>query len=135
MKTKRIMALLLCLLTVIGLMPGVASAAQSTVTIESQTNSTFDYLQYYSDGALNDFNTPRHWIESTGEVIYCVEHAADNPHGQAYTATSPHPFSWQVCLSGLNSILMYGYPNNKCYGFKIITPDTKKLTRRIAQNG
>ena len=44
MKTKRIMALLLCLLAVIGLMPGVASAAASTVTIESQTNSAFDYL-------------------------------------------------------------------------------------------
>ena len=41
MKTKRIMALLLCLLAVIGLMPGVASAAASTVTIESQTNRWF----------------------------------------------------------------------------------------------
>ena len=45
MKTKRIMALLMCLLTVIGLIPGAAFAAQSTVTIESQTNSAFDYLE------------------------------------------------------------------------------------------
>lgn len=117
MKAKRLMALLLCLLTVIGLMPGVASAAQSTVTIESQTNSAFDYLQYYSDGAWKDLNTPRHWIESTGEVVYCVEHAASNPHGQTYTATSPSSVFSASTLSGLNSILMYGYPNNTPSGF------------------
>ena len=117
MKVKRIMTLLLCLLTIIGLMPGVASAAQSTVTIESQTNSAFDYLQYYKDGSWSDLNTPRHWIESTGEVVYCVEHAASNPHGQTYTATSPSSVFSASTLSGLNSILMYGYPNNKPAGF------------------
>lgn len=117
MKTKRIMALLLCLLTVIGVLPGVALAAPSTVTIESQTNSAFDYLQYYSDGAWKDLNTPRHWIEQTGEVVYCVEHAADNPHGDTYTATSPSSVFSASTLSGLNSILMYGYPNNKPSGF------------------
>ena len=117
MKTKRIMALLLCLLTIIGLMPGVASAAQSTVTIKSQTNSAFDYLQYYSDGSWKDLNTPRHWIESTGEIVYCVEHAATNPHGQTYTATSPSSVFSSSTLSGLNSIFMYGYPNNKPAGF------------------
>ncbi|MEA5047102.1 MAG: SpaA isopeptide-forming pilin-related protein [Eubacteriales bacterium] len=117
MKAKRLMALLLCLLTVIGLMPGVASAAASTVTIESQTNSAFDYLQYYADGTWKDLNTPRHWIESTGEIVYCVEHAATNPHGQTYTATSPSNVFSSSTLSGLNSILMYGYPNNTPSGF------------------
>ena len=117
MKAKRLMALLLCLLTVIGLIPGVASAAASTVTIESQTNSAFDYLQYYKDGSWNDLNTPRHWIESTGEIVYCVEHAASNPHGQTYTATSPSNVFSSSTLSGLNSILMYGYPNNTPAGF------------------
>lgn len=117
MKTKRLMALLLCLLTVIGVLPGAALAAPSTVTIESQTNSAFDYLEYYSDGSWHDLNTPRHWIESTGEVVYCVEHAADNPHGDTYTATSPSSVFSASTLSGLNSILMYGYPNNKPSGF------------------
>lgn len=80
MKAKRLMALLLCLLTVIGIIPaGTALAVGNTVTIESQTNSAFDYLQYYSDGSWKDLNTPRHWIESTGEIVYCVEHAATNP--------------------------------------------------------
>ena len=117
MKTKRIMALLMCLLTVIGLIPGAAFAAQSTVTIESQTNSAFDYLEYYKDGAWKDLNTPRHWIEQTGEVVYCVEHAADNPHGDTYTAASPSSVFSASTLSGLNSILMYGYPNNRPSGF------------------
>lgn len=118
MKAKRLMALLLCLLTVIGIIPaGTALAAGNTVTIESQTNSAFDYLQYYSDGSWKDLNTPRHWIESTGEIVYCVEHAATNPHGQTYTATSPSSVFSSSTLSGLNSILMYGYPNNRPSGF------------------
>lgn len=118
MKAKRLMALLLCLLTVIGIIPaGTALAAGNTVTIESQTNSAFDYLQYYSDGSWKDLNTPRHWIESTGEIVYCVEHAATNPHGETYTATSPSSVFSSSTLSGLNSIFMYGYPNNKPAGF------------------
>ena len=117
MTTKRIMALLMCLLTIIGLLPGAAFAAQSTVTIESQTNSAFDYLEYYSNGAWKDLNTPRHWIEQTGEIVYCVEHAAGNPHGDTYTAASPSSVFSASTLSGLNSILMYGYPNNRPSGF------------------
>lgn len=117
MKTKRIMALLMCLLTVIGLIPDAAFAAQSTVTIESQTNSAFDYLEYYKDGAWKDLNTPRHWIEQTGEVVYCVEHAAGNPHSDTYTAASPSSVFSGSTISGLNSILMYGYPNNRPSGF------------------
>lgn len=117
MKTKRITALLMCLLTVIGLIPDAAFAAQSTVTIESQTNSAFDYLEYYKDGAWNDLNTPRHWIEQTGEVVYCVEHAAGNPHSDTYTAASPSSVFSGSTISGLNSILMYGYPNNRPSGF------------------
>lgn len=118
MKTKRLMALLLCLLTLIGVIPfGGAFAAGSTVTIESQTNSAFDYLEYYKDGRWHDLNTPKHWIEQTGEVVYCVEHSAGNPHGQTYTATSPSSVFSGSTLAGINSILMYGYPNNKPSGF------------------
>ena len=71
---KRIIALLLCVLTLVGLMPTAAFAAEKNVTIESQTNSAFDYLQYYSEGGWHDLNTPKHTIEQTGEVAYCVEH-------------------------------------------------------------
>ena len=118
MKAKRLMALLLCLLTLIGVIPfGGAFAAGSTVTIESQTNSAFDYLEYYKDGRWHELNTPKHWIEQTGEVVYCVEHSAGNPHGQTYTATSPSSVFSGSTLAGINSILMYGYPNNKPSGF------------------
>ena len=118
MKTKRIITLAICLLTLIGIFQSAhALAAGSTVTIESQTNGAFDYLEYYSNGSWHDLNTPRHWIEQTGEVVYCVEHSAGNPHGQTYTETSPSSVFSGSTLAGINSILMYGYPNNKPSGF------------------
>lgn len=46
-----------------------------------------------------------------------MEHAADNPHGDTYTAASPSSVFSASTLSGLNSILMYGYPNNRPSGF------------------
>ena len=48
------MALLMCLLTVIGLIPGAAFAAQSTVTIESQTNGFSDHLTALSAAAASN---------------------------------------------------------------------------------
>ena len=117
MNRNRIKALLLCLLLLLTSLPMTALAAPSTVTIESQTNSSFDYLEYYKDDEWHDLNTPKHWIEQTGEVVYCVEHAAENPHGDTYVATSPDSVFSASTLSGLNSILMYGYPNNTPAGF------------------
>ena len=81
MKTKsKIIALLLCVLTLVGLLPTAAFAAEQNVTIESQSNSAFDYLEYYSNGSWHDLNTPKHTIEQTGQIAYCVEHSASNPH-------------------------------------------------------
>lgn len=118
MKNKHILLLLLCLLTVISILPiRTTLAASSTVTIESQTNSAFDYLEYYDGSQWKDLNTPRHWIASTGEIVYCVEHAAANPHGETYTLTSPSNVFSSNTLSGLNSIFMYGYPNSTPSGF------------------
>lgn len=118
MKIRRIVSLLMCVLALAGILPGTtALAAPSTVTIESQGNSSADYLEYYSSDGWKDLNTPRHWIEQTGEIVYCVEHSAGNPHGDAYTAASPSAVFSSSTLSGLNSILMYGYPNNKPSGF------------------
>ena len=114
---KRIIALLLCVLTLVGLMPTAAFAAEKNVTIESQTNSAFDYLQYYSEGGWHDLNTPKHTIEQTGEVAYCVEHKLGNPHGDEYTATKPANVFSASTLKGLYSIFMYGYPCNTPSGF------------------
>ncbi len=118
MKNKHILFLLLCLLTVISILPiATTLAASSAVTIESQTNSAFDYLEYYDGSQWKDLNTPRHWIASTGEIVYCVEHAAANPHGETYALTSPSNVFSSSTLSGLNSIFMYGYPNSTPSGF------------------
>lgn len=114
---KRIIALLLCVLTLVGLMPTAAFAAEQNVTIESQNNSAFDYLEYYSSGGWHDLNTPKHTIEQTGEVVYCVEHSLGNPHGDDYTATSPSKVFSAATLKGLYSIFMYGYPCNTPSGF------------------
>lgn len=114
---KRILSLLLCVLTVIGLMPTAALAAEQNVTIESQTNAAFDYLEYYSNGSWHDLNTPRHTIEQTGEVAYCVEHSQGNPHGDSYKATAPSNVFSAATLKGLYSIFMYGYPCNTPSGF------------------
>ena len=85
--------------------------------IQSQTNSAFDYLEYYSGGRWKDLNTPRHWIESTGQVCYCIEHTSGNPHGASYTATPPSSVFGANTLAGLQTILMFGYPCNTPDGF------------------
>lgn len=112
MKIKRIITLMLCLLTVIGIIPaGTVLAAGSTVTIESEGNGSADYLEYYSSDGWKDLNTPKHWIEETGEIVYCIEHSADNPHGATYKETAPENVFGSTTLNGLNIILMHGYPN------------------------
>ena len=88
--TKKLITLLLCVIMLLALVPTAAFAdTEDTVQIESQTNSAFDYLEYYSNGKWKDLNTPKHWIESTGQVCYCIEHSEGNPHGAKYTAAAP----------------------------------------------
>ena len=60
-RLKRPVALVLCLLAVLSLLPVTASAA-TRVTIDSQFNSEgFDYFEYYNaDGQWVDLNTPKH---------------------------------------------------------------------------
>lgn len=118
MKTKsKIISLLLCVLILVGLVPTAAFAAEQNVTIESQTNSAFDYLEYYSNGGWHDLNTPKHTIKQTGQVAYCVEHSYTNPHGENYSATAPSRVFSAETLRGLYSIFMYGYPCNTPSGF------------------
>ncbi len=94
----KLMALVMCLITLFSFVPAVASADEDpfpqNVTIESEKNNAFDYLEYYSGGKWKDLNTPKHWIESTGHA-WCVLHrnaafagiqckhsrrASDDPH-------------------------------------------------------
>ena len=117
----KLMALFMCLITLFSFVPAVASADEDpfpqNVTIESEKNNAFDYLEYYSGGKWKDLNTPKHWIESTGQVCYCIEHSEGNPHGASYTATPPSQVFSANTLAGLQTILMYGYPCNTPDGF------------------
>ncbi len=119
--TKKLIAMLLCAIMLLALVPAAAFAdsgdTKATVEIESQTNSAFDYLEYYSGGKWKDLNTPRHWIKSTGQVCYCIEHSEGNPHGATYTAAPPSSVFSSNTLQGLQTILMFGYFQNiELYG-------------------
>ena len=117
----RFLALALCLITLLSFAPALASAdtgeTKATVEIESQTNSAFDYLEYYSGGKWKDLNTPKHWIKSTGQVCYCIEHTDGNPHSDTYSPAAPSSVFGANTLAGLQTILMYGYPCNTPDGF------------------
>ena len=117
----RILALSLCLLCLFSFVPlrhaHADGAFPENVTIQSERNNAFDYLEYYSGGKWKDLNTPKHWIESTGQVCYCIEHNAGNPHSSSYTATPPSSVFGANTLAGLQTILMYGYPCNTPDGF------------------
>lgn len=124
-KSTRFIALLLAALFCVALIPMSAFAktgaihpyGEGTVTIQSEYNGAFDYLEYYSSGTWEDLNTPRHWIVETGEIVYCVEHSEGNPHGNGYTETSPSSLFGTATLEGLQSIFMYGYLCNLPEGF------------------
>lgn len=124
-KLNRFIALLLAALFCVALIPMSVFAdthtirpyGEGAVTIQSEYNGAFDYLEYYSNGTWKDLNTPRHWIVETGEIVYCVEHSEGNPHGNGYTETSPSSLFGTATLEGLQSIFMYGYPCNLPEGF------------------
>ncbi len=117
----KVFALIMCMITLLSFVPAISSADEESfpqnVTIQSQTNSAFDYLEYYNGSRWKDLNTPKHWIESTGQVCYCIEHTEGNPHGAAYTATAPSAVFGANTLAGLQTILMFGYPCNTPDGF------------------
>ncbi len=110
--TKKLIAMLLCALMFLAVVPAAAFAdsgdTKGTVEIESQTNSAFDYLEYYSNGKWKDLNTPKHWIKSTGQVCYCIEHTDGNPHSDTYSPAAPSSVFGANTLAGLQTILMYG---------------------------
>ena len=110
-KMKRPLALLLCLLTVISVLPGGTAFAASQVTIDSESNSGYDYFEYLnSDGDWADLNTPKHTILETGQVAYCIRHKLGNPHGVGYSSVDPLDFYSTRTVRGVQIILENGYP-------------------------
>ena len=127
-KSTRFIALLHAALFCVALIPMSAFAktgtihpyGEGTITIQSEYDSAFDYLEYYHNGEWKDLNTPRHWIVETGEDVYCIEHSSNSPHGGSYEETSPSALFGTATLEGLESIFEYGYPCVLPDGF---TPD------------
>lgn len=110
-RLKRPVALFLCLLAVLSLLPMTASAA-TRVTIDSQFNSEgFDYFEYYNaDGQWVDLNTPKHTILETGQIAYCIQHKLGNPHGVGYSEIDPLDSYSTRTVRGIQIILENGYP-------------------------
>lgn len=110
-RLKRPVALFLCLLAVLSLLPMTASAA-TRVTIDSQFNSEgFDYFEYYnSAGQWVDLNTPKHTILETGQIAYCIQHKLGNPHGVGYSEIDPLDSYSTRTVRGIQIILENGYP-------------------------
>ena len=110
-RLKRPVALFLCLLAVLSLLPMTASAA-TRVTIDSQFNSEgFDYFEYYNaDGEWVDLNTPKHTILETGQIAYCIQHKLGNPHGVGYSEIDPLDSYSTRTVRGIQIILENGYP-------------------------
>lgn len=110
-RLKRPVALFLCLLAVLSLLPMTASAA-TRVTIDSQFNSEgFDYFEYYNaSGQWVDLNTPKHTILETGQIAYCIQHKLGNPHGVGYSEIDPLNSYSTRTVRGIQIILENGYP-------------------------
>lgn len=108
----RIPALLLCILMICSMLPLTALAA-SQVTVNSDSNSGYDYYEYLSgSGDWEDLNTPRHVINETGDVAYCLQHKLGNPHGQGYSSMNPLDNYSSRTVTGIQIILENGYPCN-----------------------
>lgn len=107
-KTKRIICLVLALVTVLGVaLPALAV----TTTITNQDNPT-DFFEYYgSNGSWNDLNTPYHY-DASGNVAYCIEHEKDPPSsgGTTYNDFDPSEIFSGSTVTGIQAILDHGYP-------------------------
>ena len=130
MKAKRLMALLLCLLTVIGIIPaGTALAAGNTVTIESQTNSAFDYLQYYAatERRLEKYLL-EHVEEKLSEYIRQVEITASEPK---ISKPQQDKFKIKEKIRRLNVVYMAGGKSDDEY--QVEMAELNKLLRLAEQ--
>lgn len=110
---RRIPALLLCILMIISMLP-ISALAASEVTIDSANNSGFDYYEYLSgNGTWEDLNTPKHVVNETGDVAYCIQHKLGNPHNLSYSEMNPLDSYSSRTVLGVQIILENGYPCSK----------------------
>lgn len=107
--SNRMLALLLCILTLCTLVPATTAFAATQCTIDS-TDVT-DYFQYYNaDSQWADLNTPQHYVVESGAVAYCIQHKLGNPHSKGYTSFDPTANYSARTIRGIQIILENGYP-------------------------
>ncbi len=106
---KRLLAMLICVLSILSLFPVTALAASE---VEVESRNVTSYMEYLSDeGIWKELNTPDHYIVGTNEIAYCLQHMKSSPHvGDSFTEAELSDFYSTRVLMGLQIILERGYP-------------------------
>lgn len=105
---RRRLTVLLCVLLLFctALAPSVFAAG---VTV-STTSSTAYFQTYASSGSWVDIGTPKHVINETGKVAYCLQTSLNSPSNSGYSAANWRDYYDQTTMTGLRAILEHGYP-------------------------
>lgn len=106
--SKRVLAMLLCILTLCTLIPATTAFAATQCTIDS-TDVT-DYFEYSNSSGWHDLNTPQHFVVESGAVAYCIQHKLGNPHSRGYSSFDPTANYSARTIRGIQIILENGYP-------------------------
>lgn len=114
MKTKRLLALLLCALTLLSLFPMTGLAVAGSMYDGSSVNATSIYncFEYYNGSIWQDLDMPKLSIWN-GAVFYGLERNVASPNGEAYTSSSAamtNYFSAKT-VKGLHILAMNSFPN------------------------
>ncbi len=69
-----------------------------------------NFFEYKGSNGWYDLKTPPHWVVETGEVAYCLDHAADSPYGTAYSTFNPKAVYSNRTYIGLCAIMEHSFP-------------------------
>ncbi len=106
---KRVLALLICALSILSLIPATVFAASA---VEVESRDVTKYFEYISgSGTWEDLKTPDHYIVGSNDIAYCLQHKKDSPHvGDGFNEAELADFYSTRVLIGLQIILERGYP-------------------------
>lgn len=106
---RRVLALLLTLLTICSMLPATAFAAGDVYIRSQDPPNYFTYLS--GSGTWEGLKTPKHWVSETGAIAYCLQHKSDNPNNTLYHEARMEDFYSTRTINGLKIILERGYPS------------------------
>lgn len=109
-KSRRVLALLLTLLTLCSVLPAGTAFAAGDVHIKSQDPP--EYFTYLSgSGTWEGLSTPKHWVSETDAIAYCLQHKNDNPNNTLYHEARLEDYYSTRTINGIKIILERGYPS------------------------